>query len=253
MTSTGTFRDLLRNQRVLVTGGSRGLGRAICAACAEHGADVAFTFASDEAGAAITSERIAAAGRRAVAAKVPVLDGPGLDRFLRQVESTWGPLDVLIANAGISQPLPLALLEEDDWDQVMDTNTKGAFITVRSVLRGMIRRRRGAVLLIGSVAGERMLEAPIHYSASKAALSSMAGTLCKEVGRYGIRVNCLAPGLLDEGVGQNLPEHRLEEYLDHVALHRLGAVAEVARLAVFLVSARTAYMSGATVVADGGL
>ena len=149
--------------------------------------------------------------------------------------------------------MPLALMEEEDWDRVMDMNVKGTFLTSRTVLRGMIRRKRGVVLNIGSLVGVRMLEAPIHYCASKAAVKGLTEALAKEVARYGIRVNCLAPGLLDEGVGRNLPEHRLADYLQHCSLGRLGQLEEVARFAAFLVSDANSYMSGETVVMDGAL
>jgi NAD(P)-dependent dehydrogenase (short-subunit alcohol dehydrogenase family) len=136
---------------------------------------------------------------------------------------------------------------------VIDVNAKGQFLAARAVLRGMIRRRNGSILNIGSLAGVRLLEAPVHYSASKAAVKGFTEALSKEVARYNIRVNCLAPGLLEEGVAQNLPEHRLREYLKHVALHRKGALEEVAKFAAFLVSERNSYMNGATIIMDGGL
>ena len=117
----------------------------------------------------------------------------------------------------------------------------------------MIRRKRGVILNIGSLAGVRMIEAPVHYCASKAAIKGLTEALAKEVARYGIRVLCLAPGLLEDGVGRNLPDHRLADYLKHCALGRLGDLDEVARFAAFLVSDANSYMSGETVVIDGGL
>jgi 3-oxoacyl-[acyl-carrier protein] reductase len=246
-------RSLLDGKRVLVTGGSRGLGRAICARFAAEGADVAFNYASDDEGAAETVAAIEETGRRARACKVSVLDAPGLTRMVRELEAAWEGIDVLVNNAAVSQPLPIALMEEDDWDLVMDVNAKGPFLVTRPVLQGMIRRKRGHVLNIGSLAGVRLIEAPIHYCASKAAVKGFTEALAKEVARYNVRVNCLAPGLLDEGVSRNLPEHRLREYLKHVALRRRGTLEEVARFAAFLVSDRNSYMNGATVVMDGGL
>jgi 3-oxoacyl-[acyl-carrier protein] reductase len=135
----------------------------------------------------------------------------------------------------------------------MDVNVKGAFLTARAVLKGMIRRRGGVILNIGSLAGVRMIDAPVHYCASKAALKGLTQALAKEVARYQIRVLCLAPGLLEDGVGRNLPEHRLADYVKHCALSRVGTFAEVARFAAFLVSDANSYMSGETVVMDGGL
>jgi len=241
---------VLGGKRVLVTGGSRGLGRALCRAFSDAGARVAFTYLSDEAAAA---ETLATLGPDAVAHKVSVLEAQATEAVIREMERSWGGIDVLVNNAGITQNLPIALIDEEDWDRVLDTNVKGVFLTSKAALRSMIRRRAGTILNIGSLAGVRMLEAPLHYYTSKAAVKGFTEALAKEVARYGIRVICLAPGLLEDGVGRNLPDHRLQDYLQHNALGRVGTFDEVARLAVFLVSDRNSYMTGATVVIDGGV
>ncbi len=243
----------LAGKRALITGASRGLGRAICRVFAEEGARVAFTYSRDVEGAATTVSEIESAGAEARPYAVSVLDPAATESMLKHLETAWDGLDILVNNAGISQNLPLALLEEEDWDRVMDLNAKGSFLTARAVLRRMIRKKAGAVLNIGSLAGVRMLEAPVHYSASKAAVRGLTQGLAKEVARHGIRVNCLAPGLLEDGVGKNLPPYRLAEYLRHCALGRLGTLDEVARFAAFLVSDANSYMSGETILMDGGL
>jgi NAD(P)-dependent dehydrogenase (short-subunit alcohol dehydrogenase family) len=217
------------------------------------GARVAFNFSRDEEGAAVTRALVEEQGSQVLSFKVSVLDGMGLKNMVKETEATWGAIDILVNNAGMSQPLPIALLDEGDWDLVMDVNTKGHFLATHAVLRGMIRRKSGCILNIGSLAGERLIEAPVHYCASKAAISGFTRALSKEVARYGIRVNCLAPGLLDEGVSQNLPRHRLEEFLKHVSLRRQGTFEEVSRFATFLVSERNSYMNGETILIDGGL
>jgi len=214
---------------------------------------VAFTYTRDQDGAARAAEAVRAAGGEARAFAVSVLDVAATEAMVRELEQAWGGLDVLVNNAGVSQNLPLALMEEEDWDRVMDVNVKGAFLTSRAVLKGMIRGKAGVILNIGSLAGTRMIEAPVHYCASKAALKGLTQALAKEVARYQIRVLCLAPGLLEDGVGRNLPEHRLADYLEHCALGRVGTFEEVARLAAFLVSDANSYMSGETVIMDGGL
>jgi NAD(P)-dependent dehydrogenase (short-subunit alcohol dehydrogenase family) len=244
---------ILEGKRALITGASRGLGAAMAEIFAAEGARVAFTYMRDDVAANETAGRIRSSGGAALPFKVPVLDAAATETMVRQLEKEWGGIDILVNNAGISQTLPLALLEEEDWDKVLDTNTKGAFLTSRQTLRGMIRRRSGVVLMIGSLAGERMMEAPAHYCASKAAVRGLTEALAKEVARYGIRVLCLAPGLLEEGMGQTLADYRLTDYLKHCALKRLGTLKEVARLAAFLVSDLNSYMSGETVVADGGV
>src|SRR4029078_7661033 len=123
--------------------------------------------------------------------------------------------------------------------------------TTRAVLRGMIRRKRGVVLNVGSLVSARMMEAPGHYCASKAAIKGLSEALAKEVARHNVRVLCLAPGLLEDGVGRNLPEHKRDDYLRHCALGRVGTFAEVAEFAAFLVSDQNSYQNGATVIMDG--
>lgn len=244
---------LLAGKRAIVTGGSRGLGRALCRVFAARGASVAFTYTRDEGAALATSAEVEAAGGRARAFRVSVLDAAGTEAMVREVVDAWGGIDVLVNNAGVTQNLPLPLLEEDDFDHVMDVNVKGTFLTSRAVARAMIPKKSGVILNIGSLAGERILDAPIHYCASKAAISGMTRALSKELARHGIRVVCLAPGLLEEGVGRNIPDHRRADYLHHCALGRVGTLAEVAELAAFLVSDRNGYMTGETVVMDGGV
>jgi 3-oxoacyl-[acyl-carrier protein] reductase len=245
--------DLLRGKRILVTGASRGLGRTMVKTFAAEGAKVAFTFTRDDEGAKAALEDARAAGGEVRAYKASVLDTPATEAALKELEKDWGGLDVLVNNAGITQPLPIALLEEEDWDRVMDVNVKGTFLTTRAALKGMIRRKAGVILNIGSLAGTRMIEAPVHYYTSKAAIKGFTEVLAKEVARYQIRVLCLAPGLLEDGLGRNLPEHRLADYLKHDALGRVGTLDEVAKLAAFLISDRNTYMNGETVIIDGGL
>jgi 3-oxoacyl-[acyl-carrier protein] reductase len=237
----------------LVTGGSRGLGRALCRQLAAGGSPVGFTYTRDEPGAAETLQIIQSVGAEGRAFKVSVLDAAATAAMVSDLEAAWGGIAVLVNNASVSQNLPLALMDEEDWDRVVDINLKGTFVTSKAVLRGMIRRRGGVILNIGSLVSVRMLEAPLHYCASKAGLKGLTESMAKEVARYQIRVNCLAPGLLEGGLGRNLPEHRLADYLKHCALGRVGTFDEVARFAAFLVSDQNTYMSGATIVMDGGV
>jgi NAD(P)-dependent dehydrogenase (short-subunit alcohol dehydrogenase family) len=144
-------------------------------------------------------------------------------------------------------------MEEEDWDRMMDTHVKGAFLVSQAVMRGMIKRKAGRILNISSLAGVKMMQAPVHYSAAKAALKGFTEALAKEIGRYGVLVNCLAPGILDEGVSGNLPEAKLEDYLRHCSLGRTGRLEEVADVAAMLVTDRNSYMNGATVVLDGAV
>ncbi len=244
---------LLSGKRTLITGGARGLGRSIALAFARHGARVAFSYAKNEEAAERTRRDLGELGVDALCYRVDAADSAGTEAMLTAIEKAWDGLDVLVNNAAITQNLPLALLDEEDFDRVMRVNVKGPFITSRAALRGMIRRKSGVIVNIGSLAGARMIEAPIHYTTSKAAIIGLTEALAKEVARHGIRVVCLAPGLLEDGLGRNLPEHRLVDYLHHCALGRVGKFEEVAEMCALLASDRSSYISGETVVIDGGV
>lgn len=244
---------LVDKRVALVTGGSRGLGRALCEVLAREGATVAFNYTRSIEDAEQTLDAVRAAGGRGFAFKASVTDKKAIAEMVRSIEKDAGIIDILVNNAGIGQVVPLALMEEEDWDKMFSVHAKGAFLVTQAVLRGMIRQRRGRILNMSSLAGVKMLEAPVHYSAAKAALRGFTESLAKEIGRYGVTVNCLAPGVLESGVSHNLPKPRLDEYLRHCALGRVGTHKEVAEVAAFMVSDRNSYMNGATVVLDGGV
>jgi 3-oxoacyl-[acyl-carrier protein] reductase len=237
----------------LVTGGSRGLGRAICVMLAREGAFVAFNYAKSDADADLTLAAITAVGGRGSAHKVSVLDKPGLTALAKSLDAAHGKIDILVNNAGFGQVVPLALMEESDWDDMLDTHVKGAFLTTQAVLRIMVRQRYGRIVNVGSLAGVKMMQAPVHYATAKAALKGFTESLAKEIGRYGITVNCVAPGILDEGVSDHLPPGRKEEYLRHCALRRVGRLEEAATMIAFIASDRASYTNGSTLVVDGGV
>ena len=243
----------LEGKRCLITGGSRGLGRAMCLAFARAGAEIAFTYSRNDDDAETTRAALAELGVEAQIFRGSVADAAHARETIAALVESWGGLDVLVNNAGLTQVLPIGLLEEEDWDQVMDTCAKGAYLFSRAALKPMIRARKGHILSIGSFASERIIEAPAHYAAAKAALRGFTEALAREVGRYNIAVNMLSPGLLDVGLAQMLPRHRIEEYLGQCPTGRLGTAAEIAELATFLVSDENSFMAGAKLVADGGL
>lgn len=243
----------LAGKRCLVTGGSRGLGLAFCQAFARAGAQVAFTFSKNVEDANDAKRRISQVGSEPLVFQGSVSDAAHVQRTVAAIGEAWGGIDVLVNNAGPTQILPLALLEEADWDALMNTNVKGAYLFSRAVLKWMIRARSGHILNVGSFASERVVEAPIHYAAAKSALRGMTEALAREVGRYDIKVNLIAPGLLDVGLAKSLPRHRLDEYLAQCPMGRLGTVAEIADSVVFLVSDENSFMTGAKLVFDGGL
>jgi 3-oxoacyl-[acyl-carrier protein] reductase len=252
----------LEGKRCLVTGGSRGLGLAIGLAFARAGGRVAFTYSrnTEDAADARAQLRAAAASAGTPEALGEPLDFRGAVSDAAHVSETvgaltkaWGGVDVLVNCAGPTQILPIALLEEADWDSVMNGNVKGAYLFSRAVLKSMIRARAGHILNIGTFASERVVEAPVHYAAAKAALRGMTEALAKEVGRYNIKVNLVAPGLLDAGLSRTLPRHRLDEYVSQCPIGRLGSVTELADAVTFLVSDENTFMTGAKLGFDGGV
>jgi NAD(P)-dependent dehydrogenase (short-subunit alcohol dehydrogenase family) len=244
---------VLKDKRCLVTGGSRGLGREFCVAFARAGAKVAFTYSKDDGDADDARAKIAAVGTEPLVFKGSVADAAHVRKTVDDLASRWGGIDVLVNNAALNQILPIALLEEEDWDAVMNVNVKGAYLFSRAALRHMIKARRGRILNVGAFSSERVIEAPVHFAASKSALRGLTEALAREVGRYSITVNLLAPGLLEAGMAAMLPQHRLGEYLSQCALARTGTAAELATAAVFLVSDENTFMTGAKLVMDGGL
>ena len=244
---------LLEEKRCLVTGGTRGLGLAIALGLARHGAKVAMTYKNDDASAEDAAKLLRDAGSEPLVFKGSVADSAHVRSTVDSVGKTWGGIDALVNNAAITQVLPISLLEEADWDQVMDVNVKGVYLCSRAALRHMIRARKGCILNIGNFASERIIEAPIHYAASKSALRGLTEALAREVGRYSVRVNLLAPGLADVGMAQGLPQHRLREYMQQCPAGRLARPEEIAEMAAFMISDSSSFMSGAKVVLDGGL
>ncbi len=244
---------MLEGKNVFISGGSRGLGSALCRTFAAYGARIAFNYSSDESSANKIRDELTAMKCKTLIFKNSVTDLESIELMTADIEKQWGEIDILVNNTGVSQTLPFPLLEIEDWEHVMDVNVKGVYILTRSFLRGMIRLKSGVILNIGSTAGERVIESPIHYGASKAAVSGFTRSLALEVGRYNIRVNCIAPGLMDEGIGKNLPQYKRDDYIEHSVLKRLVKSEEVAELAAFMVSPGNSFMTGTTIVMDGGI
>jgi 3-oxoacyl-[acyl-carrier protein] reductase len=220
---------------------------------AGYGADVAFTYRKNHEKAAALTGEIEALGRRCMSAALAATDGPGIEAFVGQVEETLGGLDILVNNLGATQVLPFALIDEEDWDEMVEVDLKSLFLYSKAVVRGMIRRRSGVIVNLGSIAGRRMLEVPVHYATVKAGVTGFTVSLAKEMCRYQIRVNEVVPGLIEGGIGTNVSERQLEEYKRFCSLGRPGRPEEVAELVAFLASDRAAYINAQSVIVDGGL
>ena len=244
---------LLEHKTVLITGGTGALGRALCEVFSREGADVAFNYEKSRDKAIDVVRSIEANGRKGLAFQCSVLDKPGIAAMVTKIADEFGRIDILVNNAGITQVMPFALIEEEDWDRVMDVNMKGMFLVTKAVVRKMIAARSGCLINIGSLAGVRLLEVPVHYATSKAAVGGFTLSLAKELARYNIRANCIVPGMLDDGIGTNVPEKQYQEYMKYCSAGRPGKPVEVAGLAAFLSSDAAAYINAQNILVDGGI
>jgi len=244
---------VLTGKVALVTGGSGAIGSAICRVAAKNGAKVAFTYHRNSDGAASLLEELRAISGAHLSAELNYDDFSAIEGFAERVEAELGGIDALVNNLGITQVMPFALIEEDDWDQMIEVNLKSMFFFTKAAVRRMIRRRCGAVINMSSAAGHRILEVPVHYATAKAAVMGFTTSLAGEMKRYGIRVNAVAPGLVEGGIGQNISPRQLEEYNRFCATGRPGTPEEIAELVVFLASPLASYLNGQTIFIDGGI
>ena len=242
---------MLKGRTAFVTGGTGAIGSAIVRSLAAHGARVAFSFHNREDRARELERELG--GQRGKAYPLDVLDKARSVKVAEQAALDLGPVDILINNAGITQIMPFALLEEEDWDRMMDVNVKGMFLVTKAFVRGMIRRKPGAVVNLGSLAGMRMLEVPVHYATAKSAVVGFTLSLARELARYHVRVNAVVPGLITGGVSSKVPEKQQEDYFQHCAVGRAGKPEEVAELVAFLASDRASYISAQAIHIDGGV
>lgn len=245
---------LLKDKIVLITGASKGLGKVFALSAAKEGAIVIFTFSKKLTEADKTLNELKnISNLDHQYFQVDCFNSAANTKMAREIREKFGRVDILINNAGVSEFLPLALLDDEDWDKLSNINLKGVYSTTRAVLPLMLKQKNGSILNISSLAGVRILAAPIHYCATKAGVKGFTESLSKEIGRYNIRVNCLAPGILDGGVATGIPENKLNSFIKQVSLKRIGTFQEVADAACFLVSDLNSYMSGNTIIMDGGL
>ncbi len=243
----------LEGRVALVTGGSRGIGAAVCAELGAAGAEVVVNYASaaDRADQVCADVRDRGGTAHAIAGDVSTPEGAA--GLVAQVESEVGPIAILVCNAGITRDNLIMKLSDDDWRSVIDTNLGGAFFTCRAVARPMLKRRAGAIVTMSSVVGVHGNAGQTNYAASKAGLIGLTKSLAKELGGRGIRVNAVAPGYISTQLTDALPEPAREGILASTPLGRLGEPADVARAVRFLVSDAAAFVTGDVLAVDGGL
>ena len=236
----------------LVTGATRGIGRAITLALAGAGATVVGTATTDEGAASITGY-LRAAGAKGEGVRLDVRDAAATDTVVRAMESRHGGIAILVNNAGVTRDNLVVRMKDDEWDAIMDTNLKPAFRLAKLVLRGMMKGRRGRIVQIGSVVGSSGNPGQANYAAAKAALIGFTKSLALEVGSRGITVNCVAPGFIDTDMTQALPQAQRDALTGRIPLGRLGSPEDVANAVLFLAGPRAGYITGATLHVNGGM
>jgi len=243
----------LDGRRALVTGASRGIGRATAVALASAGAAVAINYARSADEAEETAALVRAAGAEALVLRADVADTAAVDAMFAELGARWQGVDIVVNNAAVSRDGFVMLLPLEAWDEVMAANLRGAFWCARASLRAMIRRRWGRIVNVVSPAALFGKEGAAAYAASKGGLLSFTRTLAREVGRYGITVNAVCPGLVETRMIADLPPAERERFTRQIALGRFGEPEEVAQAIRFLASPAAAYVTGSTLTVDGGL
>lgn len=244
---------LLSGKTVLVTGGSRGIGRALCAVLAREGADVAFCYAHNEEAAMETVAQIEVHGRRALAIRADVGDREASAKMVAEVVEAFGRIDACVLNAGINRGNLFLRLPDEDWDELVRVNINGLYNVGKPVFQAMFRQRAGHILAISSIAGIRTAPAGVPYAVTKAAAIGFIKGIAREGGKLGIRANAVAVGIVDTDLAGTIPDRFVDFYRDYAALGRTGHPEEVGELAAFLLSDRNSYMTGEVIVQDGGV
>jgi 3-oxoacyl-[acyl-carrier protein] reductase len=242
----------LDKQIAIVTGASRGIGRAIALELARQGATVIGT-ATSESGAIAITEAFKAEGVNGRGAVLNVNDATAAEALIDGTVKEFGTLHVLVNNAGITQDQLAMRMKDDDWDAVIDTNLKSVFRLSRAVLRPMMKARGGRIINITSVVGSAGNPGQVNYAAAKAGVAGMTRALAREIGSRGITVNCVAPGFIDTDMTKTLPEEQQTALKTQIPLGRLGSPEDIAHAVAFLASPQAGYITGATLHVNGGM
>jgi 3-oxoacyl-[acyl-carrier protein] reductase len=243
---------MLKGQIALVTGASRGIGRAIAMELGAQGATVVGT-ATSAAGAADIQQAFAAAGIAGWGAELNVTDPAACETLIGEIEKKFGAVSILVNNAGITRDNLSMRMKDEEWDAVIDTNLKAVFRMARLVMRAMMKARFGRIINITSVVGSAGNPGQANYCAAKAGVAGMTRSLAQELGSRNITVNCVAPGLIDTDMTKGLPEEQKQAMLKAIPANRLGQPEDIAHAVAFLASAKASFITGVTLHVNGGM
>jgi 3-oxoacyl-[acyl-carrier protein] reductase len=244
---------MLVNQVALVTGASRGIGRAIALALAKEGAKVIINYKGNQAAALEVQELIKKMGTEAVCMQADVSSSVQVDEMLQQIMEKYGRIDILVNNAGINRDTLIMRMKDEEWDQVMETNLNAAFYCLRAVARPMMKQKRGKIINISSVVGIHGNMGQVNYAAAKAGIIGLTKSAAKELASRGIMVNAIAPGFIMTDMTERLPQEVKEKIAAGIPLGCLGQPDDVANLAVFLAGSGADYLTGQVIAVDGGM
>jgi len=244
---------LLEGKVALITGATRGIGKAIAEAFAEAGAAVAFTYRSSVEKAQALEADLKAQGVEAKGYQVDAGDLQAVEELVQDILATFGRVDALVNNAGITQDNLLLRMKPEQWDQVIQTNLNSVFYTTKTLLKSMLKQRSGSIINISSVVGVQGNAGQSNYAASKAGMIGFTKSVAREIGSRGIRANAVAPGFIATEMTAELPEKELTNWLENIPLKRAGETRDVANLCVFLASDMSTYITGQVLNVDGGM
>ena len=247
------MKDMLKDKVALVTGASRGIGKAIALALAENGAAVAVNYSSSEASAVEVAELIRKNGGKAEIFKARANVEAEVEEMFSAVEKSLGPVDILVNNAGITKDNLLMRMKTEEWDSVIDVNLKGAFLCTRRAVKGMMKNRYGKIINISSVVGFAGNAGQFNYSATKAGIIGMTKSAALECASRGIRVNAVAPGFIETDMTASLSDDVKAAYMEKIPLKSLGKPEDIANAVVYLASPLSDYMTGQTLHLNGGM
>ncbi len=244
---------LLQDKVALITGGSRGIGRAIALKYAEQGANVCFTYLSSEERAKELQAELEGLGVKAKAIQSDASSFTGAESLVEQVLADFERIDILVNNAGITRDNLLLRITEDQWNEVIQTNLNSVFNLTKMIIRPMMRQRAGSIINMSSVVGVHGNAGQANYAASKAGIIGFSKSIAQEIGSRNIRCNVIAPGFIETDMTEKLGEEAKQKYLESIPLKRLGTAGEVAQVAVFLASDLSAYVSGQVINVCGAM